>query len=101
MAQALLSIQILPRTKSGDDSVYPYVDKAIDIIKASGVPYRVGPLETTMEGDLDLLLDIVKQMNAAMFELGSPSVLSQIKLSVDRDSNASMARLLQNYPDGK
>ena len=37
MAQALLSIQILPRTKSGDDSVYPYVDKAIDIIKASGV----------------------------------------------------------------
>ncbi|MGG1311277.1 MULTISPECIES: thiamine-binding protein [Cohnella] len=101
MAQALLSIQILPKTKPEDTDVYPYVDRAIEIIKASGVPYRVGPLETTMEGDLDTLLDIVKQMNAAMFELGSPSVLSQIKLLVDREDGASMARLLQKYPDGQ
>ncbi|WP_027090938.1 thiamine-binding protein [Cohnella thermotolerans] len=101
MAQALLSIQILPKLKQGDDDIVPYVDRAIEIIKASGVPYRVGPLETTMEGDLDRLLDIVKAMNAAMFELGSPSVLSQIKLSVDAAGNASMARLLQKYPDGK
>jgi uncharacterized protein (TIGR00106 family) len=100
MAQALLSIQILPKTKSGED-VIPYVDRAIEIIKDSGVPYRVGPLETTMEGDLDQLLDIVKRMNAAMFELGSPSVLSQIKLLVDGERNASMARLLEKYPDGK
>jgi len=101
MAQALLSIQILPKLKKGDDDIYPYVDRAIDIIKASGVPYRVGPLETTMEGDLDRLLDIVKEMNAAMFKLGSPSVLSQIKLSVDAAGGASMAKLLQNYPDGQ
>ncbi|MBB6735834.1 thiamine-binding protein [Cohnella zeiphila] len=101
MAQALLSIQILPRLKAGDNDIIPYVDKAIDIIKASGVPYRVGPLETTMEGDLDRLLDIVKEMNAAMFSLGSPSVLSQIKLSVDAADGASMARLLQKYPDGQ
>lgn len=101
MAQALLSIQILPRLKQGDSDIIPYVDRAIEIIKQSGVPYRVGPLETTMEGDLDRLLDIVKQMNAAMFELGSPSVLSQIKLSVDGSGNASMAKLLQKYPDGQ
>jgi uncharacterized protein YqgV (UPF0045/DUF77 family) len=101
MAQALLSIQILPKLKEGDRDIIPYVDRAIDIIKASGVPYRVGPLETTMEGDLDRLLDIVKEMNAAMFALGSPSVLSQIKLSVDAEGGASMARLLQKYPDGQ
>jgi uncharacterized protein (TIGR00106 family) len=100
MAQALLSIQILPKTNAGEE-VYSYVDRAIEIIKQSGVPYRVGPLETTMEGDVDHLLDIVQQMNAAMFEMGSPSVLSQIKLSVDSKEGASMARLLQKYPDGK
>ncbi|CAM3719126.1 thiamine-binding protein [Cohnella lubricantis] len=101
MAQALLSIQILPKLKAGDTDIIPYVDRAIDIIKESGVPYRVGPLETTMEGDLDELLDIVKRMNAAMFEIGSPSVLSQIKLSVSGSGEASMAKLLQKYPDGQ
>lgn len=80
MAQALVSIQILPRTKNGED-VIPYVDKAIAIIDASGVPYRVGPLETTMEGDLSELLDIVKRMNEAMVAKGCSSVISQVKIA--------------------
>lgn len=100
MAQALLSIQIIPKINPGEDAI-PYVDQAIEIIKASGVPYRVGPLETTMEGELDELLDIVKRMSAAMIESGSPSVLSQIKLVVDAQAGASMARLLRKYPDGQ
>lgn len=100
MAQALLSIQILPKVKPGEE-VIPYVDRAIEIIKASGVTYRVGPLETTMEGELDQLIDIVKQMNAAMFEKGSPSVMSHIKLVVDGQEGASIARQLQKYPDGQ
>ncbi|RKP55389.1 thiamine-binding protein [Cohnella endophytica] len=100
MAQALLSIQILPKVNPGED-VIPYVDRAIEIIKESGVAYRVGPLETTMEGDLDQLIDIVKKMNDAMFERGSPSVMSQIKLVVDSKQNASIARQLQKYPDGQ
>jgi len=100
MAQALLSIQIIPKINPGEE-VIPYVDEAISIIKPSGVPYRVGPLETTMEGELDQLLDIVKQMSAAMIERGSPSVMSQIKLVVDAKANASMSRLLQKYPDGQ
>lgn len=99
MTQALLSIQILPKTKDGEDSI-PYVDRAIEIIKESGVSYRVGPLETTMEGEFDELLAIVKKMNEAMFEIGSPSVMSQIKLLVG-GPHASMAKLLEKYPDGQ
>ncbi|BBI34509.1 thiamine-binding protein [Cohnella abietis] len=100
MAQALLSIQILPKVKPGEE-VIPYVDRAIEIIKESGVNYRVGPLETTIEGDLDLLIDIVKRMNAAMFEMGSPSVMSQIKLVVDGQEGASISKQLLKYPDGQ
>lgn len=100
MAQALLSVQILPKTNDGED-VIPYVDRAIEVIKQSGVRYLVGPLETTMEGELDELLAILKRMNEAMFEMGSRSVISQVKLLVDREQSASMARLLQKYPDGQ
>lgn len=99
MTQALLSVQIMPKTKDGGD-VIPYVDRAIEIIKESGVAYRVGPLETTMEGEFDELLAILKRINEAMFEMGSPSVLSQVKLLVG-GPHASMERLLAKYPDGQ
>ncbi|MDB4865983.1 MAG: thiamine-binding protein [Cohnella sp.] len=99
MAQALLSVQIIPKTNGGED-VIPYVDRAIAIIKESGVNYRVGPLETTMEGEFDELLDVLKKMNEAMFEMGSPSVMSQVKLLVG-GPHASIERLLEKYPDGK
>lgn len=100
MADALLSIQIIPRTPGGE-SVIPYVDRAIDVIKASGLPYKVGPLETTIEGSLDRLLQLVKTMNEAMAEAGCPSVISQIKIYYNPVEGASMARLLEKYPDGR
>ncbi|MFS0727784.1 MTH1187 family thiamine-binding protein [Paenibacillus sp. 1P07SE] len=100
MANTLLSIQILPRTPEGE-AVYSYVDRAIDVIKASGLPYRVAPLETTIEGELGELLDLVRLMNEAMTELGCPSVISQIKLYHNPQEGASMDRLLENYPGGR
>lgn len=96
MANALVSIQILPRTPNGE-SVIPYVDRAIEIIQASGVAYLVGPLETTMEGELSTLLDVVKQMNEEMIAAGCPSVISQVKISYNPTAGASMDRLLAKY----
>jgi uncharacterized protein YqgV (UPF0045/DUF77 family) len=95
MANALLSIQILPKTKNNED-VIPYVDRAIQVIQESGVKYQVSSLETTMEGDIEQLLSIVKQMNDAMIEFGSPSVLSQIKILFN-PQGASMDKLTEKY----
>lgn len=100
MANTLLSIQIIPHTPDGS-SVIPYVDRAIEIIKGSGVPYRVAPLETTMEGELGQLLAIVQKMNEAMSEMGCPSIISQIKVYHNPVNGASMDRLLEKYPDGR
>jgi uncharacterized protein YqgV (UPF0045/DUF77 family) len=95
MANALVSIQILPKTKNNDD-IIPYVDRAIQVIAESGVKYLVSPLETTMEGELGQLLDIIKQMNAAMIEFGSPNVISQVKIYYN-PSGASMDKLTEKY----
>ena len=92
---AMMSIQILPRTKNNED-IIPYVDRAIEIIAQSGVKYQVNPMETTMEGELDHLLEIVKQMNLAMIEKGSPSVLSQIKIAYN-PTGVSMDKLTAKY----
>ncbi|WP_445488631.1 MTH1187 family thiamine-binding protein [Niallia sp. 03133] len=79
MANSLISIQIIPKTKNGED-VIPYVDEAIKVIQESGVKYEVHPLETTIEGDMDELFSIISNMNKKMIEIGSSNVITQIKV---------------------
>ncbi|EGL18784.1 MTH1187 family thiamine-binding protein [Paenibacillus chitinolyticus] len=95
MANALVSIQIIPKTKNGED-VIPYVDRAIEVIQQSGVKHEVHPLETTMEGDLNELLDVIRKMNEAMIEFGSPNVISQVKIYFNPEG-ASMDKLTEKY----
>ncbi|WP_182199998.1 thiamine-binding protein [Paraliobacillus salinarum] len=95
MANALVSIQIIPKLKDGGDTI-PLVDAAIAVIDTSGVKYKVNPLETTMEGDLTKLFSIIEQMNKKMIELGSLSVISQVKVFYKPDG-ASMDHLTEKY----
>lgn len=95
MANVLVSIQIIPKTKNGEDTI-PYIDEAIKVITDSGVKYQVNPLETTMEGDLTELIKIVEKMNKKMIELNCPSVISQIKVFYNPDG-ASMDQLTEKY----
>lgn len=95
MAQALVSIQILPKTKDGED-VIPYVDEAIRVIDEAGVKYEVHPLETTMEGELEQLFQIITKMNERMIQLGSKNVISQVKI-LFQPSGITMDQLTEKY----
>ena len=95
MANALISIQIIPKTKNGED-VIPYVDEAIKIIQDSGVKYEVHPLETTMEGELTKLFAVIEQMNKRMIEIGSSNVISQVKI-LYQPSGITMNKLTEKY----
>jgi uncharacterized protein (TIGR00106 family) len=48
------------------ESVSLYVARSLDIIDQSGVNYRCHAMGTTLEGDLDVLLGVVKQCFDAM-----------------------------------
>lgn len=95
MANALVSIQILPKTKDGED-VISYVDEAIKVIHESGVQYEVHPLETTMEGELNKLLQVIKDMNERMIEMGSKNVISQVKI-LYQPNGITMNQLTEKY----
>lgn len=95
MANALVSIQIIPKLLKGGDT-YPLVDEAIKIIDESGVKYEVNPLETTMEGELGELLTIVEKMNKRLVELGSDSIISQVKIAYNPEG-ISMGTLTEKY----
>ncbi|MBU5292475.1 thiamine-binding protein [Anaerosalibacter bizertensis] len=78
MSKANVSIQVLPSVP--EEKLYPVVDKVIEYIDSTGVKYEVGPMETTMEGELDLLLDIVKKSQEICINEGAARVCSVIKI---------------------
>lgn len=73
-----VSLQVIPGVP--DEQVYPLVDQVIELIKASGVNYLVGPMETTMEGELRELLDIVARAQELCLASGAARVLSVVKI---------------------
>ncbi|NMA66820.1 MAG: thiamine-binding protein [Clostridiaceae bacterium] len=78
MANSDVSLQILPMVE--ENKLYDVIDKVIDLIQKSNVKYEVGPMETTMEGDLDKLLNIVKQAQEICIEEGAGRVVSVVKI---------------------
>ncbi|MGE5390130.1 MAG: MTH1187 family thiamine-binding protein [Deltaproteobacteria bacterium] len=78
MPNANLSLQVLPRVP--DDQLYGVVDQVIAMIQASGLNHVVGPMETTIEGDLDELLELVRQAQNICVDAGANRVISVVKI---------------------
>ena len=76
--ETYLAFQVIPRVRTGNN--FEVVDRAIDVVKAAGVPFAVGAMETTMRGDLDQLLGIVKAAQQACLDHGAVEVITNIKI---------------------
>ncbi len=74
-----IAIQMLPKVNNGD--VIRIVDKVIEYIKSTGLNTFVGPFETTVEGDFNRLMDIIKEANLICIREGAPQVSSYIKIA--------------------
>ena len=77
---ASVAIQVLPAVTS-DDEVIRIVDEVIDYIKSTGLTYYVGPFETTIEGDYDELMDIVKECQHVAAGAGCPAMSTYVKIA--------------------
>jgi len=55
----LLEFSMFPTDRG--ESVSAYVARLVKIVAASGLPYKFGPMGTTVEGDADAVLGVVKQ----------------------------------------
>lgn len=78
MASNNVSLQVIPVVP--EERIYEVVDKVIAYIDSTGVKYEVGPMETTMEGELGLLMDIVKRAQEICVEEGASRVVSMVKI---------------------
>lgn len=64
MKECTVSIKFMPAVSA--DNVHPTVHKAINIIDTWGMVYEVGPSCTTVQGDLFVILDKVKDLCSTM-----------------------------------
>ena len=77
---ASIAIQVLPKVND-DEEVIRIVDAVIDYIKSTGLNYFVGPCETSIEGDYDELMEIVKQCQKVAVSAGAKSVSAYVKIN--------------------
>ena len=61
-------------------STWVFAPIPIAVIQESGVKYEVGPMETTLEGTLDELLEVVKEAHRACFVEGVEHVVTLVKI---------------------
>ena len=87
-----VSFQVIPMT----EDAYPLVDRAIKVVQKSGVNYEVGPHETTMEGDLDELLEIVKAGHRACLDAGAAHLVTVVKI-VESVHGSTLAEKVDKY----
>lgn len=97
MAAANVSLQVLPVCDGGKEKIYAIVDKVIAYIASHGVKYVVCPHETTMEGDLDSLMEIVKGAQRICVEAGASGVISHVKIEYEPGGGASIEEKTGKY----
>jgi uncharacterized protein (TIGR00106 family) len=56
----MLLIELSMSPMGAGESVSADVARAVDIIARSGLPYKLGPMGTCIEGQYDAVMDVVK-----------------------------------------
>ena len=79
MIQSSVAIQVLPKAEGPE--MIRIVDAVIAYIKSTGLNTYVGPFETTVEGDYDQLMEIVRNCQLICIREGAPSVMSYVKIN--------------------
>lgn len=94
MAAINVSLQVIPKVP--EEQTYDVVDRVIEYIASTGVKYEVGPMETTMEGELEELLAIVAKSQEICVKEGASRVLSVVKIDY-RPGGVTMDEKIGKY----
>ena len=76
---ASAAIQVLPKVET-DEEVIRIVDEVIDFIRSTGLNYFVGPCETSIEGDYDAVMTVIKECQKVAVRAGAKSVSAYVKI---------------------
>jgi uncharacterized protein YqgV (UPF0045/DUF77 family) len=81
--QVHVAIQIVPLSK---ERPYPIIDKAIEVIEKSGIPYRVGAMETVMQGNYDAIMKTIREAQEACLNNGADEIVVTMKVHAKQNA---------------
>jgi uncharacterized protein (TIGR00106 family) len=85
---AVVEISVVP-LGTATTSVSTYVAACVEVVAASGLNYRLTPMGTVIEGDLDDLLPVLRRMHEVPFQQGAQRVSTLLKIDDRRDREGS------------
>jgi len=85
----LAEISVTPVGKE-DASLGDTIVETLKVAETRGVNYQVGPMGTSLEGDLETLLGVMREMHEACFKRGYPRVITTIRIDDRRDKDLTM-----------
>lgn len=77
---ASVAIQVLPKEVTNEETIR-IVDEVIAFIKSFNLKTEVGPFETTIEGEYETLMEIVKGCSKVCVDAGAPGTLTYVKIN--------------------
>lgn len=83
---ANLSLQVIPINQ---ENAYGVIDEALKVIKESGIKHIVGPFSTSLEGELDSLMNLVDQIRKTCFKVGANELILNIQIHLHKDKDAT------------
>lgn len=89
---AIVEVSIVP-IGVPHTSLSEYVADALKVLKKSGLKFELTSMGTIVEGDLDEILGIIREMHETPFKKGIMRVVTTIKIDDRRDKPAT--------PEGK
>lgn len=93
---AIVEATIVP-LGTGSTSVSKYVAQCHEVLNNDKrVKYQLTPMSTIIEGELDIILEIIRKMHEVPFENGAMRVSTSIKIDDRRDKLGTMEQKLKS-----
>lgn len=96
---AIVEATIVP-LGTGSTSVSKYVASCHEVLKKEKrIKYQLTPMSTILEGDLDVILEVVRKMHEVPFDKGAMRVSTSIKIDDRRDKPGTMDQKLKSVEE--
>jgi uncharacterized protein (TIGR00106 family) len=92
----LAEFSVLP---ADHERMSEHVATAISVLDESGLKYRLGPMSTSIEGDLDDILDVVARCHRAVADRNNSRVITTIILDEHRGAAQSLEEAIRSVEE--
>ena len=89
--QVIAELTVVP-VGTGDARLSKYIASCIEILKSrQDLTYQLTAMGTIVQGPLDKILEVTRQMHEVPFTMGAQRVVTSLKIDDRRDRPSTMA----------